>query len=183
MRNKRNRPFLHKTTLLHSPIGVIGKHPSHPLSLVELLVLRYPHLKKQGRCTIHTPEAKEDGEGEVELTEEEAEEGPTLLTAIENDAKLEWSHPWTVISSSANPQIKHQVIGVRSNLWSGAFSAVKGTRFANVYVGWGLKEGPFNPQTPPPLSHEINIEELKESNALPHKPEKTQDETIEPEAE
>lgn len=153
------------------------------MCLGKLLVLRYPHLKKQGRCTIHTPEAEEDGEEEVELTEEEAEEGPALLTAIENDAMLEWSRPWTVISSSANPQIKHQVIGVRSNLWTGAFSAVKGTRFANVYVGWGLKEGPFNPQAPPPVSREINIEELKESNALPPKPEKTQEETTEQEAE
>eukprot|EP00210_Caulerpa_lentillifera_P007584 g7244.t1 len=139
----------------------------------------YPHLKKQGRCTLHVREAPEDQEADFQATEEETEEGPDLLTSIESDNVLDWARPWTVLSSSSNPDLKHQVIGVRSNLWTGAVSAIKGNQFVNVYIGWGIKDGPFHPKAPPPLLNTEFNEELKESDALPPKPEMAQEERTE----
>lgn len=62
-----------------------------------------------------------------------------------------------------------QVGGVRSNLWPGAVCAGKGKLFTNVYVGWGLKNAPFQPLPPPALAFEFG-EALVESNELPPPP-------------
>jgi radial spoke head protein 4/6 len=63
-----------------------------------------------------------------------------------------------------------QVGGVRSNLWPGAFCAGSGTKYACVYVGWGVKAGgPFVPLPPPPVASEYDAA-LVESLELPPKP-------------
>lgn len=49
-----------------------------------------------------------------------------------------------------------QVAGVRSNLWPGAAAVASGAAFTNVYVGWGVKTGPFLPQPPPPVAQEYD---------------------------
>jgi hypothetical protein len=41
--------------------------------------------------------------------------------------------------------------GLRSNQWPGAFCACQGSRFTNVYVGWGVKNAAFVPLPPPPV--------------------------------
>ena len=62
-----------------------------------------------------------------------------------------------------------QVGGVRSNLWPGAFCACQGGHFTNIYVGWGLKAGPWAPAAPPLLAAGW-AEALVESTELPPKP-------------
>lgn len=62
-----------------------------------------------------------------------------------------------------------QVAGLRSNLWPGAACACQGSRFTNIYVGWGVKNAPFVPLPPPPVSREYDAE-LVESAELPPKP-------------
>lgn len=59
-----------------------------------------------------------------------------------------------------------QVAGLRSNLWPGAACACQGSRFTNVYVGWGVKAGPFLPAPPPPVAREYDVT-LLESAELP----------------
>lgn len=61
-----------------------------------------------------------------------------------------------------------QVAGLRSNLWPGAFCACQGSRFTNLYVGWGIKNTLFVPLPPPPVSKEYDAA-LVESAELPLK--------------
>jgi hypothetical protein len=61
-----------------------------------------------------------------------------------------------------------QIAGVRSNLWPGAFCAIQGTRFTNIYVGWGIKNAPFLPLPPPPVAQEYD-QTMVESVELPPK--------------
>ena len=49
-----------------------------------------------------------------------------------------------------------QVAGMRSNLWRGAAAVASGAAFTNVYVGWGVKTGPFLPLPPPPVAQEYD---------------------------
>lgn len=62
-----------------------------------------------------------------------------------------------------------QVGGLRSNLWPGAACACQGSRFTNIYVGWGIKNAPFVPLPPPPVAREYDTA-LVESAELPPKP-------------
>ena len=48
---------------------------------------RYPHIKKQGRCTVFVPEVPE-GEDAPEPTEEESEVGPPMLASIAEDEQI-----------------------------------------------------------------------------------------------
>lgn len=115
------------------------------------------------------PEAEgEEGE-EKEPTEEEAEEDPGALAALEADAEVDGGAAWTSLYSSTSEQVKHQVGGLRSNLWPGAYCVAQGARFSNVYVGWGIKNAPFIPLPPPPVSKEFDAG-LVESSELPPKP-------------
>ena len=45
---------------------------------------------------------------------------------------------------------------MRSNLWPGAAAVASGAAFTNVYVGWGVKTGPFLPLPPPPVAQEYD---------------------------
>ncbi|KAM3619548.1 uncharacterized protein V6R79_010022 [Siganus canaliculatus] len=118
-----------------------------------------PHILKQGRCTWvnltvkpeeDSYEEDEDEEREEKPVVSEPEDGPPLLTPLSHDEELFNTPPWTLgISSSFTT--KHAVAVVRSNLWPGACAYSCGTKFENIYVGWGLKyagEG-HNPTIPP----------------------------------
>ncbi|WIA22916.1 hypothetical protein OEZ86_009852 [Tetradesmus obliquus] len=130
---------------------------------------RYPHLKKQGRCVVHKREAPEGEEDSFEWTEEEQEKGPEQLAALEGDEEVGGGAAWSPLFSSSNEHVKNQVAGLRSNLWPGAACACQGSRFTNIYVGWGVKNAPFVPLPPPPVSREYDAA-LVESAELPPKP-------------
>ena len=74
-----------------------------------LFPFRNPHLKRQGRCELHVREAPEGEEEGFELKEDEREEGPALLSAVDQDASSAESPPWTVITSSSLHNQPHQV--------------------------------------------------------------------------
>jgi len=129
---------------------------------------RLGHLKKQGRTKVFKPEAEEGAE-EKEPTEEEAEEDPGALAALEADAEVEGGPAWAPLFSSSSEQVKHQAGGMRSLRWPGAVCAAQGARFTNLYVGYGLKNAPFVPLPPPPVAKEFDAG-LVESSELPPKP-------------
>ena len=129
---------------------------------------RYPHIKKQGRCTVFVPEVPE-GEDAPEPTEEESEVGPPLLAAITEDSPLGETPSWTAVTSSVVPGIKHTVSGFRSNLWPGAVAVTNGSLFINVYVGFGAKGTPYVPLHAPVPMKEYDAD-LVESNEIPDPP-------------
>lgn len=132
---------------------------------------RYPHLKEQGRCSVHR-RAVPDGEDEetFEWTPEEREEGPEPLAPADGDAEVGGGPAWTpLLSSAAEHAAPHAVAGLRSNLWPGAVCAAQGARFTNAYVGWGVKAAPFVPLPPPPVAQEYDLA-LAESRELPQRP-------------
>ncbi|CAD7696505.1 unnamed protein product [Ostreobium quekettii] len=130
---------------------------------------RHPHLKRQGRCQPHVREPPEGEEEEFVPTEEEQEQGPEPLATLENDAEVNAGPAWTPLYSSHNENVKYQVACVRSNLWPGACAVWGGGRFANIYVGWGIKNLPLTPLPPPPINPEFDLA-LMESTELPPKP-------------
>ena len=136
--------------------------------LVHLRRARYEHLKQQGRCMVHKREPPEGEEDTFEWTEEEAEEGPEPLASAESDAEVLGGAAWTPLFSAAGEHVKYQVAGLRSNQWPGAVCACQGSRFSNVYVGWGAKNAAFVPLPPPPVAKEYDAA-LVESCELPRK--------------
>ena len=74
------------------------------------------------------------------------------------------------------------MVGLRSNLWPGAYCACQGVRFTNIYVGWGVKSAPFVPMPPPPVAAEFD-QMLVESKELPPKPKPQAEEQAEEEEE
>ncbi|KAG1678015.1 hypothetical protein FOA52_000811 [Chlamydomonas sp. UWO 241] len=132
---------------------------------------RYPHLKAQGRCELDKREAPDGEEDTFVWTADELEVGPASLATLEVDAMLANGAPsWSGLSSSINSGVRHQVGGVRSNLWPGAYCAAKGKHFTNLYVGWGLKHAPYAPPPPPPLAPCFDVASLVEQNELPPPP-------------
>jgi hypothetical protein len=128
------------------------------------------HLKKQGRCELFKREPPEGEEDTFEPTEEEQEEGPEPLAGLDADSALPGEVPaWTPLCSSASEAVRNQVGGVRSNLWPGAYVVGQDKRYANVYVGWGVKSAVFVPVPPPPVATEYD-QTLVESLELPPKP-------------
>lgn len=114
---------------------------------------RYPYLRKQGRCVAAKREAPEGEEDNFQLTPEEEEEGPALLTTVDQDVEVVGGGPaWTAVTSSALETTKFPVTAMRSNVWPGAYSIVKGAEFTNVYVGYGIKNAPFVPLPPPAVA-------------------------------
>lgn len=77
--------------------------------LCDLAAPRYPHLKKQGRCVVHKREAPEGEEDSFEWTEEEQEEGPEQLAALEGDEEVGGGAAWSPLFSSSNEHVKNQV--------------------------------------------------------------------------
>lgn len=146
--------------------------PGKEANVVTAWVHKSPHLKMQGRCELFKREEPEDEEEAAAFvwTEDEKEEGPAPLAVLENDSYLaDGAQAWTPLISSSSENVKNQVGGLRSNLWPGAFMAAKDMAFANIYVGWGIKNAPFVPLAPPPLGKEWE-EPLVESVELPPPP-------------
>ena len=67
------------------------------------------------------------------------------------------------------------MIGVRSNLWPGAAVVAKGSHYANIYVGWGVKEASFAPPPLPTIAPNPELSVVVERNSLPSKPAQTDD--------
>jgi len=139
--------------------------PAEELVSPESWVHRLPHIKLQGRCVVWKPEA-EDEEEEKEPTEEEAEEGPEPLKEIQADNPVMGGPAWTAVPSSGSPGVKYRAVAMRSNLWPGAVAVAAGHDFANVYVGWAIKNAPFVPVPPPAVAFEYP-QKLLESVELP----------------
>mmetsp|Transcript_9933 Transcript_9933/g.11509 ORF Transcript_9933/g.11509 Transcript_9933/m.11509 type:complete len:456 (+) Transcript_9933:148-1515(+) len=126
---------------------------------------RYPHIKAQGRCAWWAPPPPEDDE---EYVEPEPEESPALLTSLENDVELyEGCGAWTPIQSSNIASVQYQTVGLRSNLWPGAFAVCQGSTFSNIYIGWGVKNSRLIPPPPPPVCAEWAPAVDEEGNPIP----------------
>ena len=142
---------------------------------------RYPHVKAQGRVEAFVFPPPEPAEGEEPAEPEEPEVSPPMLTALTEAyddvsgdyARLvpgeEGGAPWSVVTSSMVPGVKFKVGGVKSLLWPGAAAVALGNTFANVYVGYGIKNAPFVPVPPPPVAAEFDAA-LVESSELPTRP-------------
>ena len=90
--------------------------------------------------------------------EDELEEGPDLLGGVEDDAQLPGEvHAWSPLVSSSSEAVKTQAGGLRSLVWPGAFCGARAKDWTNVYVGWGIKNAPFVPMPPPPVSAEFDL--------------------------
>ncbi|MEQ2242530.1 Radial spoke head protein 4 A [Ilyodon furcidens] len=83
--------------------------------------------------------------------------------------------PWTSKLSSILTS-QYAIAVLRSNLWPGAFAYARGTKFENIYVGWGLKyvgEAYTPPGPPLPLNEYPSGSEITE--LLDPSPEEEQD--------
>ncbi|KAG2495962.1 hypothetical protein HYH03_005892 [Edaphochlamys debaryana] len=130
-----------------------------------------PHLKAQGRCEVHKRELPEDADEEEFYNEDELEEGPDMLAALEDDAQLPNEQAaWTPVYSSATETVKKQAGGLRSLVWPGAVCGARDQEWTCVYVGWGIKNAPFVPLPPPPVATEYAWAEV-ETKELEPKPE------------
>lgn len=131
---------------------------------------RRAHLKSQGRCEVFKRELPEDANEDEFYNEDELEEGPEILGAVEEDAQLPGEvAAWGPLLSSSSEAVKNQVGGLRSIVWPGAFVAAKGAVAASIYVGWGVKNAPFVPVPPPPVTKEFDFGAV-ETQELPPKP-------------
>ncbi|OXB77551.1 UNVERIFIED_CONTAM: hypothetical protein H355_015843 [Colinus virginianus] len=139
-----------------------------PLSAFEMVeslstwVHHVPSILNQGRCVWFSPLQKpeeEEGEGEEEKDEVpdelQQEVGPPLLTPLSEDEGIQNIPAWTAsVSTKLTPQ--YAVAILRSNRWPGAYAFACGTKFGNIYFGWGHKYslGNHTPALPPPVQPE-----------------------------
>ncbi|KAH7295153.1 hypothetical protein KP509_27G034900 [Ceratopteris richardii] len=160
------------------------------LEKLESWVHQNPHIKKQGRCSLYVPEPEPEDENEEEAEEEtpkaeeeEPEESPEILSSVESDADLSTGlRSWSISFSSSIRNLKHQVVCLRSLLWPGAYTVTTKEGFSNVYIGWGVKNAPFQPPLPPEVQREFEGA-LSESLELPPIPEPEVPEQTESERE
>jgi radial spoke head protein 4A len=68
---------------------------------------------------------------------------------------------WTARLASQLSPIRYSPVFLRSNRWPGAFVVGYSEKFANIYVGWGIKDlgRPFVPVALPPVQKEFSSEE------------------------
>ncbi|NXL85093.1 RSH4A protein, partial [Alectura lathami] len=140
-----------------------------PLSGVEMVeslstwVHHVQNILNQGRCVWFNPlqksEEEEEGEEEEEKDEEpdelQQEIGPPLLTPLSEDEGIQNIPAWTAqLSTDLIPQ--YAVAVLQSNRWPGAYAFASGTKFSNIYFGWGHKYSPesHTPTQPPPVQAE-----------------------------
>jgi radial spoke head protein 4A len=66
---------------------------------------------------------------------------------------------WSVQLASKLSPIRYAPVCLRSNRWHGAVTVGYNEKFANIYVGWGLKElgRPFVPAPLPAVQSEYGI--------------------------
>lgn len=121
----------------------------------------HPYILPQGRCTFFSLKEEKDEEEEDENEIEEViEEGPKLLTEVNEDQVVGKYEAWTTsLSSTGNQRYGHVII--RSNRWPGAYAFAKDDRFANVYIGFGQKSSvePFSPPLPTPMMTQSQTQE------------------------
>ncbi|KXZ46194.1 hypothetical protein GPECTOR_46g263 [Gonium pectorale] len=154
-----------------------GREMAQPSAWVHIR----PHLKSQGRCEVFKRELPEDADEDEFYNEDELEEGPELLAALEEDAQLPGEQPaWTPLYSSATEAVKRQAGGLRSLVWPGAVCGGREGQWTCVYVGWGIKNAPFVPLPPPPVAAEfqwsaVETQELELKPAPPPPEEEEED--------
>ncbi|PRP83611.1 radial spoke head protein 4 [Planoprotostelium fungivorum] len=118
-------------------------------------VHHYPFILNQGRCTFFRPSQANANEDEDDENEEEIEMGPRLLTDLSEDNQIGRHDAWTAkLSSTITSKFAHVIL--RSNRWPGAHAFAKDDRFANLYIGFGLKysDKPFSPELPSSIQKE-----------------------------
>jgi len=132
-----------------------------------------PYILPQGRSKWVNPNVKDDDddldvddedEEEEEEEEIEPEAGPPLLTPLQNDDDVDGLPSWsTRLSSTAHPA--YACVRISSNRWPGAHAFAVEKKFANIYVGDGLKyqTEPFSPELPPPAQVEYTGEDVVEA--------------------
>lgn len=146
--------------------------PTHDTLLqMENWVHHIPYVLPQGRTSYANPFAKQKNADEDADDEEEddaqndggeKESGPPMLTPIAEDAELSADVPaWTARLASQLSPIRYSPVFLRSNRWPGAFVVGYSEKFANIYVGWGIKDlgRPFVPVALPPVQKEFSSEE------------------------
>lgn len=128
--------------------------PQHDTLLnLDSWVHHIPHLLPQGRTVWIDPKLAQRNEDEAEADdqdedkEKEAEEavepeaGPELLTMLTEDSELPGgTTPWSVQLASKLSPVRFAPVALKSNRWPGAVTVGYNEKFANIYVGWGLKE-------------------------------------------
>ncbi|KAJ3037548.1 Radial spoke head protein 4 A [Rhizophlyctis rosea] len=125
-----------------------------------------PYVLPQGRVTWENPNPKErkereEGDEEEEEPEEEEEEGeavepetgPGLLRSVGEDEDI-GDHPtWLTRPCSHLSPLKFSPVSLTNTRWPGATTVAYNDKFANIYVGDGLKSLPPGSHffIPPPL--------------------------------
>ncbi|KAJ3302502.1 Radial spoke head protein 4 A [Kappamyces sp. JEL0829] len=107
-----------------------------------------PYILPQGKVVWEAPkqikEEKEEKEEDEEEPEEEApvdpETGPLPLTAISSDEEHGNVQAWSSRLCSKLSPLKFSPVTLRSNRWPGAIVLAYADKFANIYVGDGLKD-------------------------------------------
>ncbi|KAJ3260820.1 Radial spoke head protein 4 A [Boothiomyces macroporosus] len=139
-----------------------------------------PYILPQGRCVWEAPKAiKEEVEGEEKEEEEEEEQeddansaepesGPSLLGVLTSDDDHGTIPAWSSRICSQLSPTKFSPVCLRSNNWPGASAMAYNDKFANIYVGDGLKdlgnpEQHFVPPALGPIQKEYTIPEGSEN--------------------
>lgn len=141
--------------------------PTHTLTLTPPppsipSLRRRAHLKAQGRCEVFKREMPEDANEEEFFTPDELEEEVDALRGVEEDEQFPGEIPaWGPLLSSSAEAVKNQAGGLRSVRWPGACCVAKGATYANIYVGWGVKNAPFVPVPPPPVAGEFDFAQVE----------------------
>ncbi|KAJ3298750.1 Radial spoke head protein 4 A [Borealophlyctis nickersoniae] len=130
-----------------------------------------PYILPQGRTTWENPNARPSGEGEEGGEEEEGsdagseageegggesaepETGPPILSPLTGDEDHGDIPSWAPRTCSNLSPTKFSPVTLRSCRWPGAVVVAYNDKFANVYVGDGLKDlgNPVQQFVPPPL--------------------------------
>ncbi|XP_063538919.1 radial spoke head protein 6 homolog A isoform X1 [Cydia strobilella] len=106
------------------------------------------HILQQGRTIWWNPNAgmdealeEEDDEGPPPVA---PETGPTLMSPLSEDGRVEGLRAWTARKSTLLAP-ERAVVTMRSNVWPGAVAyATDGKNSECMYIGWGLKFQPPN---------------------------------------
>ncbi|KAI8909826.1 radial spokehead-like protein [Gorgonomyces haynaldii] len=116
------------------------------------------YILPQGRAVWENPQAKPEGEEQEQEEEEEEEQpeiepeqGPQLLTPIANDEAHGTLPSWSAKLCSLLSPAKFSPVVLRSNRWPGAYTVAYNDKFANIYVGDGLKDIPSGHHVAPKL--------------------------------
>eukprot|EP00824_Muranothrix_gubernata_P010406 TRINITY_DN2340_c0_g1_i1.p1 TRINITY_DN2340_c0_g1~~TRINITY_DN2340_c0_g1_i1.p1 ORF type:complete len:615 (+),score=157.52 TRINITY_DN2340_c0_g1_i1:52-1845(+) len=92
---------------------------------------------------------------DVDVEDEEPEEGPALLTPLSKDTLVAGGPAW-VHRVSSRLTGRAATASVHSTRWPGAVALAYGDQFANVYIGYGVKAlgTAFTPVSPPAVQSE-----------------------------